>query len=368
MKTRYQLIILLVLIAGFIGACRTTSKIAKTPKAKNIILLIGDGMGVAQMYAGHIAKNAELNMESCKHIGFSRTHSASDLITDSGAGGTAIACGIKTTNKFIGMNPDSVAVKSILHYAEENNKSTGLVATAAITHATPASFIAHNISRYNYEALAEDFLKTDIEVFIGGGLDHFTKRKDQKSLLTDLKAKGYQIVTDQKGLKASKKSKLAALVYDKHPPYMADGRGNFLPLATNKAIELLNKDKNGFFLMIEGSQIDWAGHDNDSEKLIKEVLDFDEAVGLALDFAKKDGETLVIITADHETGGYVLSNEEEKRNSLKGIFASEHHSAVAVPVMAFGPGAEKFTGFMENTDLFHKMYEAFGFDKSKLSR
>jgi alkaline phosphatase len=344
-------------------SCQPISKKTETRHPKNIILLIGDGMGVTQLYAGHIANKGTLNIERCKHIGFSRTHSANNLITDSGAGGTAIACGIKTNNNLIGMTPDSVPIKSILHYAEMNNKVTGLVATSEITHATPASFIAHSPSRYEYENIAADFLKTDIDVFIGGGLDHFTKKKDNIKLIDQLKAKGYTIAKSMKELANCNQGKLAALVYKKHPPYIASGRGNFLEISSKKAIDLLSQNENGFFLMIEGSQIDWAGHDNDSEKLVQEMLDFDKAVGIALNFAEKNKETLVIITADHETGGYVISGGDINTGKVEGIFSTNHHSAVMVPVITYGPQAENFMGFMENIDIFTKMYDSFGFEK-----
>ena len=138
-------------------------------KPKNIILLIGDGMGVAQVFAGMSANGGELHIQNMKHIGFSKTQSSSAYVTDSGAGGTAIATGNKTYNGAIGVNPDTVPVHSILEIAEANGKATGLISTSAITHATPASFIAHQPSRYMMEEIAADFLKTDIDLFIGGG-------------------------------------------------------------------------------------------------------------------------------------------------------------------------------------------------------
>ncbi len=328
--------------------------------------MIGDGMGVSQLYSGYVANKGFLNAERCKYIGFSKTYSANNLITDSGAGGTALACGQKTNNKFIGMSPDSIPLNSILHYAEMYQKATGMVATCAITHATPASFVAHEPMRYNYEGIAADFLDTDIDVFIGGGLKHFTKRKDNRNLVTELKSKGYDIVLSLDKVKAYNGKKLAALIYDEHPPYFSKGRGDMLRQSTIKAIETLKKEKNGFFLMIEGSQIDWAGHDNNSDLLVEEVQDFDNTIGVVLDFAEKNGETLVIITADHETGGYAIIDGDLEKGEVKGEFGTDHHSAVMVPILAFGPQAEKFIGFMENIDIFTKMYNAFGFDPETL--
>ncbi len=334
----------------------------ETKKPKNVILLIGDGMGIAQLYAGYIAKKGHLNAERCKYIGLQKTYSANELITDSGAAGTALATGHKTNNKMIGMTPDGKPVNSILYYAEQNQKTTGLVVACAMTHATPASFVAHEPSRYNNEEIAADFMDIEVDVLIGGGLTDFTKRKDGRNLVDEMKAKGYTFAANMDEVKNFNGEKLAAFLYDGHPPYYAKGRGEMLTEGTLKAIETLSKDEDGFFLMIEGSQIDWAGHKNQNKMLVQEVIDFDNVIGTVLDFAEKDGETLVIITADHETGGYAINGGDLETGKVKGDFTSINHSAVMVPVLAYGPQAETFIGFMQNTDIFIKMYNAFGFD------
>ena len=159
---------------------------------------------------------------------------------------------------------------------------------------------------------------------------------------------------------ASGAMKLAGLNVPAHNPYRLKGRGDMLPLSSQKAIDILSKNPKGFFLMIEGSQIDWAGHDNDSLHLIDETLDFDKAVGLALDFAQKDGHTLVVITADHETGGVTITDGDLNHNIVV-EFSTGGHSAVMVPVYAYGPGAEKFTGIYDNTAFFTKFLELYGF-------
>ncbi|MBC8490297.1 MAG: alkaline phosphatase [Bacteroidetes bacterium] len=330
-------------------------------KAKNIILMIGDGMGVSHIYAGITANKGHLNIEKLMDIGFSKTHSADNYITDSGAGGTAIAIGYKTFNAGIGVDADTIPRETILEYAEENGKATGLVATSAITHATPASFIAHQPSRYLYEEIAGDFLKTDIEVFIGGGLNHFNKRKDDVDLTVALKDKGYQLVYELEGLKKINSGKLAGLLYEDAPPKYSEGRGDMLPVASMKAIEILSKDKDGFFLMIEGSQIDWAGHANDTKYIVDEMLDFDRTIGKVLEFAEKDGNTLVIVTADHETGGMGLNNGDLEKGEVIAKYTSGNHTGVMVPVFAYGPGSDNFRGIYENTGIFYKMMEAFGF-------
>ncbi len=163
--------------------------------------MIGDGMGVTQVYSGFTANKGQLNLFSCNSIGFSKTYSATDYITDSGAGATAISTGHKTYNGAIGVDKDTVIAKTILEYAEEHGLATGLVSTSAITHATPASFIAHQAFRDNYEAIAADFLKTDIDVFIGGGINHFCVRKDKQDLVKELRKKGYQVIFSMDSIK-----------------------------------------------------------------------------------------------------------------------------------------------------------------------
>lgn len=343
--------------------CNNSKELKKSSpkKPKNIILMIGDGMGVAQIYAGISESKDALNLEQFKNIGFSKTSSFSHDITDSGAGGTAIAIGEKTYNGAIGVNKDSLAVKSILEYAEDYGKATGLVATSTVTHATPASFIAHVKSRYLYEDIALQFLNTDVDVFIGGGLNHFMARTDSLDLIDSLKNRNYQLAYQLADFEAIKTGKLAGLLYDDSPPKYSEGRGDMLEVSSGKAIELLNQNEEGFFLMIEGSQIDWGGHDNDAEYVVDEMLDFDRTIGRVLDFAKADGNTLVIVTADHETGGLTLIDDSLNRGKTLASFSTDDHSSVMVPVFAFGPEAEKFSGIYENTELYHKMMAVFGF-------
>ncbi len=331
-------------------------------KPKNIILLIGDGMGVTQVFTGITANKGDLNLCNFKNVGFSRTQSADHYVTDSAAGGTALACGTKTNNGVIGLDADSAKVESILEYADANGKSTGLVSTSAITHATPASFIAHQVSRKMYEAIAADFLKTDIDVFIGGGAKHFKDREDGRDLTDSLKAKGYNVAYSLADVKDVHDGKLAVLTAEEHNERYPE-RGNMLVDATEKAIDVLSKDKNGFFLMVEGSQIDWGGHQNDASYVAQEMLDFDRAIGKALAFAAQDKETLIIITADHETGGMALPGGDMKEGKVESAFVTGHHSAVMVPVFAFGPGAENFGGIYENTEVFQKMLQLYGFKK-----
>jgi alkaline phosphatase len=337
-------------------------------KPKNIILLIGDGMGVAQIYAGYTANKGHLNIERCTYSGFSKTFSASNYVTDSGAGATAIATGKKTKNGCVGTDSLGNVLKTILEYAEDNGKATGLISTSSITDATPAAFIAHEIKRDSDECIAFDFLKTDIDVFIGGGQKYFMKRHDKRNLLDSLTKRGYQVLFSMDKISRVTSGKLAGLTaYDNNPKY-TEGRGDMLPNAASTAINILGKNEKGFFLMVEGSMIDWACHENDATYLINEMLDFDRTLGKALDFAAKDGNTLVIVTADHETSGVSIIDGNYATGDVSLNFAKKNatsisHTGVMVPVFAFGPGAEHFTGIFNNTAIFEKMMMLFQFKK-----
>ncbi|MEI6061508.1 MAG: alkaline phosphatase, partial [Bacteroidota bacterium] len=237
---------------------------------------------------------------------------------------------------------------------------TGLVSTSAITHATPASFIAHTVDRSKYSDIALDFLHTRIDVFIGGGYNNFARRSDSLNLLDSLRARGYLVARDLRDVDVPSTPRLAALLADEHLPRMAKGRGNMLPDATAMALKILKRNKKGFFIMIEGSQIDWGGHDNDPAYMVDEVVDFDNAVGKALQFAAKNGETLVLVTADHETGGFGITGGSLATGVVLGAFVSKDHTATIVPIFAYGPGSEKFTGVQDNTDIFKKCVELLG--------
>jgi len=346
---------LIVFTLCMLPASSQDSKNKRQQLPENIILMIGDGMGLSQIQAGLTANFGSLNLLEFKNIGFSRTHSASDYVTDSGAGATAISTGNKTYNGAIGVNADSVPAKTILEYAEDKGLATGLISTSAITHATPASFIAHNVDRNDYEGIALDFLKTDIDVFIGGGRNNFTARKDHKNLVKELKDKNYMVTFSMDTARSVTSGKLVALTAPEHNPAVIEGRDNMLPLAVNTALKILSKNRKGFFMMVEGSQIDWGAHANNTGFVAMEMIDFDKAIGNALTFAKNYGNTLVIVTADHETGGMAISNGNYGEGKVSALFATKNHTGIMVPVFAYGPGAELFQGFQQNTDLFKKM-------------
>jgi alkaline phosphatase len=355
MRNRIIVIFAFVLLVTAFS-CKTDKETAVT---KNIILLIGDGMGTSQIYAGMTANKGHLNLERCNVVGFQKTYSANSFITDSGASGTAIATGKKTNNGSIAVDTSGEPQKTILEYAEDHGYVTGLVATSTITHATPASFIAHNVNRGKYEEIAADFLNTEIELIIGGGEDHFNNREDGLDLISEFIEKGYSFVRDIKEIDNSSEKVVCFNSKEANAPFI--DRTQKLPDATRIAIDFLEQKGESFFLMVEGSQIDWAGHDNYTEWIIGEVLDFDEAVGEALDFASRNKETLVIITADHETGGMGINGGNIQDGTVEAGYTTEGHTAVMVPVFAYGPGAESFAGIYDNTELFYKMMDAYGF-------
>lgn len=330
-------------------------------KPKNIILMIGDGMGVSQIYAGMTVSEEPLIFEQFQNIGFQKTYSKSDYTTDSGASGTALATGEKTNNGHISVTPSGEELTTILELAEQNGLATGLASTSSILHATPASFIAHNVDRNKYDDLATDFLETDIEVFIGGGRGNFADREDGRDLIQALEDKDYQVLSDMSEIKQVEEGKLAGLTAEGHNPRYSEGRGDMLPEATQTALNILDNNRKGFFLMVEASQIDWGGHDNNTDYIVEELLDFNRSIEVAMDFAKENPKTLVIVTADHETGGMGLNGGSLTDHNVDAGYTTGGHTGVMVPVFAFGPGAEKFRGIYENTDVFEKMKELYGF-------
>ncbi len=343
----------------------TTSPEKEQFRPKNIILMVGDGMGVTQISAGLYSNNNKLNLERFKVIGLHKSYASNDLITDSAAGATAFSCGVKTYNGAIGVDADTMPVKTILEHAEDHGLATGLVATSTITHATPGSFAAHQKSRKMHEEIALDMAKSEVDLMIGGGKQFFENRKDERNLIEKLEKKGHQVTSfidaELDEIKTNK-NKFTYFTSNKDPLPVAAGR-TYLPFASKMAPNFLkNHPAPGFFLMIEGSQIDWGGHANDADYIISEMKDFDRAVGNVLDFAEKDGETLVIVTADHETGGFAI-NKGSKMGDLVTAFTSDYHTADLIPVFAYGPGAEAFMGIYENTAIFDKMMKAFNFKK-----
>lgn len=329
---------------------------------KNVILLIGDGMGLTQVSTRFFYGEGEPNFQRFPYIGLIKTSSARQKITDSAAGATAFSAGKKSYNGAIGVDDDTVSVPTIVELVEDR-LSTGLVATSTITHATPASFFAHVPSRNQHEDIAAQLTGSSVDFFAGGGLQFFSGREDGLNYLDSLTQHGFVVNTDSLAAPASSglEQKYGFLLAPDGMPKMQEGRGDFLPRATQMALDYLSQDEDGFFLMVEGSQIDWGGHANDAEYIIEEVKDFDQTLGVALDFAEQDGNTLVVVTADHETGGFALSSGASY-NELVGTFSTGGHTPDLIPVFAYGPGAEAFAGIYENTGIFDRILEAAGWN------
>ncbi|MCS7175563.1 alkaline phosphatase [Pseudothermotoga sp.] len=396
---------------------------------KNVIYFIGDGMGFNHVYLASILEGRPLNMMKTQYVGIVRTFSANTWVTDSAAAGTALASGFKTKNGMIGMLPNGEPVPSIAEVLKSYGVKVGIVVTCRITHATPAAFYGHVPDRDMENELAEQLIKSDFDVIMGGGLRHFipasvkgSSRKDEKDLLALAKERGYTLVTKKSELAQITSGKVLALFASSHlaPASERTGEQPMLYEMVQKALELLSKDGEPFFLMVEGSQIDWEAHGNDPYGVWKEVVEFDKAIGVALEFAKKNPDTLIIVTSDHETGGlststgtYMLEveklrkfkantdwflaryNIDEKQKFLAGVkeyydiemtdeeyeqllnikktaktaydlpnafgryisskallgWTTFDHTGDPVPLFAFGPGAEHFTGWLDNTDI-----------------
>jgi len=370
-------VILGVLLVTQVACTSQSTQKQEITTPKNVILLIADGTGLSQISAAFYFKDTLPNYERFKHIGLIKTSSSRQKITDSAAGATAFASGVKTYNGAIGVTDDSTNVKNLVEIVSTRNIKSGLIATSSITHATPASFYAHTLSRNSAEDIALDMVKSEVDFFAGGGKDFFDERADGRNLLNELKEKNFQIDTTALGdfskIKSSKK--VGYLLSEDEMPPISKGRGDFLTEATTLAIQFLSKDAANFFIMVEGSQVDWGGHDNDAAYLISELIDFDDAIGAALDYAEQDGNTLVIVTADHETGGFTLASKVKKRengtsyndyNELDMTFSTDGHSATLIPVFAYGPGAEEFAGIYENTEIFDKILRLTKWDMKEI--
>ncbi|MDN4525885.1 alkaline phosphatase [Fictibacillus fluitans] len=381
-------------------------KSAHPDKAKNVIMFVGDGMGASHREAIRLAAqglNGELAMNNMPVAGNVHTHSTS-VVTDSAAAGTAMATGHKTFNGAIGVDENKKPVKSILEMASEAGKSTGLVTTSQITDATPASLGAHVNDRNKQSEIAKQYLENSkVDVLLGGGEDYWyskgdegkfkdhpakDKEEESKGNEGDLVAKaeklGYDYVTNQKDLEGSNSHRLLGLfaneeMFEQNP----EGEGDLydpvvpLPDMTTKAIDTLSQNKKGFFLMVEEEGIDEMSHENNGKLMMKAGKQLDKSVQVAKDYAKKHPDTLVLVAADHESGG--LSIEEVTPDDESGVgvskedgpftpahskdefnldWSTNEHGGQSVPLTAQGPGAEKLQGTYENTEIFKAMKEA----------
>lgn len=325
-------------------------------KVKNIIFMIGDGMGLEQLSTAWVVNNRHLNItDNISKIGLQWTYSANKLVTDSAAAGTALATGNKTKNGKIGVSVDNEPMETLTEYAKSKGKKTGTSVVCRICDATPAVFSTHYHDRDSLHRIIAQFVDSNLDFLSGGGLKWWENRPDGRDLTAEVEAKGYTFVKDIESLKAVESGPVIALTAYKELPPALD-RGTDHQDAVRKALELLD-NKKGFFLMVEGSCIDDWCHANKVGYAVEEILDFDRTVGVVLEWAAKDGETLVIVTADHSTGGMTLLGGNVKKQKVAVNFANDGHNGIALPVYAWGPGAEKFVGIYENAELSRKIRE-----------
>lgn len=328
-------------------------------KAKNVIFLIGDGMGLAQIHAGLLANHGDLNLAQMHYIGFSKTSAADAGNTDSAAGGSAFSIGAKTNNRYIGMGPDNLPKTNMVDTLALFGIKSGIISVGDITDATPAVYYAHQLDRAMNDAIANDLLTSKVEILVGANQKAFFNNKVNPNLLDNLKAEGFNLSTNLIDFKKQNQGKQLVLLADSATRPVLKGRGDMLKQSLIKSIDLLHKNKKGFFIMTEGAQIDYGGHANDLNYAVAEMLDFDQTVAAALKFADEDGETLVVVTADHETGGLSLLDTNMAKGSLRGNFSTNDHTNIMVPVFAYGPGAENFMGVYQNNEIFHKILKAY---------
>ena len=329
---------------------------------KNIVLLIGDGMGLTQISAGLYSNGNQLQLERFPVIGLHKSYAYDDLVTDSASGATAFACGVKTYNAAIGVDKDTLPVVTIAEILKKRGYKTGIVATCSMSHATPASFFAHVASRKMYEEIAAFLPESGLDIFMGGGKKYLEKRTvDNRNIIAELEQKGYQVAdfagADLSQVSGKGDTKYGFFTADEEPVSKLEGRDYFMPAVETAYRFLEESSEKGFFLMVESSQIDWGGHANNSDYIISEMIEFDQVIGKVLDWAMDDGETLVIVTADHETGGYAINPGSTMEKIVPG-FTTGSHTATLIPVFAFGPGAALFRVIYENSDIFHKMLKA----------
>lgn len=335
---------------------------------KNVILLIGDGTGLAQLYTGYTANKAALNIFGMQRIGLSKTSSYDSYVTDSAPGSTAFSSGEKTNNRSVGVDHTGKALPLLPVILDRKRKiRTGLVTCGDIADATPADFYAHQAERSNAMAILRDLQHAPISILMGSGdeslnnvpiLNEGDKAAVTGVMLQELQPE-YRVVPSVDSVVAGMDRKWI-VVEKKAGLSMTDGRGDWLQRAFKKTVDVLKNNKTGFFIMTEGAQVDYGGHANDLPYVAREVMDFDRTVGEALRFADQDGETLVIVTADHETGGLTLLDGNYQQGYIGGQFATNDHTAIPVPVFAYGPGSDLFRGVYENTAIFGKILKAYG--------
>ena len=363
------------------------------PKVKNVIYLIGDGMGFGAVTTLLLTEDEPTGFEEAPVIGLSETCSANNYVTDSAAGGTALATGTRTNNGYVGADPDGNQLTSVLRKAQTYGMKTGIVVNTTLTEATPGAFYAGVTSRKMVYDIAKQFTESEVDVAIGGGLDHFIVRPDSLDLTATLIEKGYDVYLNWETVLNTESDKFVGILplYDLHRREENNGIASaaegqevclaaqmaainedvnathlseptvYLEKATVKALDVLSRNnKDGFFLMIESAIIDGYGHNNDSDGMIVEMQEFGRTLNAMIDYVNNHPETLLVVTADHETGGtgvYYNGHTPANEGPLRLKFSTSGHTGTVVPIFAYGAGAENFAGVMKNTDIPGKIDE-----------
>lgn len=319
---------------------------------RNVIFLIGDGMGLEQASCAWVLNHGKLNLDNFPVIGLSRTYSADNLITDSGAGGTALAAGQKTGNNHVGTDINGEPLYSMLHKAQTLGWKTGVVTTCHLADATPVDFCCHNVHRYNTAEIIADYAECGVDYIAGGGADYFGPgREDGRIIADEMAQKGYNVVRTEEELFAAPLPVLGLMAPDNLP--VALERGDLFRHMVARGIEQLSaaSEGKGFAMMIEGSCIDDWLHGNEIGLAMEELLDFDRTIGDVLEWAAKDGHTLVVVTADHATGALTLQDGDLEEGKIGVGFGNDSHNGIAVPYYVWGPGSSDFGGILENEEL-----------------
>lgn len=384
MKKSFISIALLSLVLAITG-CNNE------PKVKNVIYLIGDGMGFGAVTTLLLTEDEPTGFEEAPVIGLSETCSANNYVTDSAAGGTALATGTRTNNGYVGADPDGNQLTSVLRKAQTYGMKTGIVVNTTLTEATPAAFYAGVTSRKMVFDIAKQFTESEVDVAIGGGLDHFIARPDSLDLTATLIENGYDVYLNWETVLNTESDKFVGILplYDLHRREENNGTASaaegqevclaaqmaainedinathlseptvYLEKATVKALDVLSRNnKDGFFLMIESAIIDGYGHNNDGEGMIVEMQEFGRTLRAMIDYVNNHPETLLVVTADHETGGagvYYNGHTPANEGPLRLKFSTSGHTGTVVPVFAYGAGAESFAGVMKNIDIPEKI-------------
>jgi alkaline phosphatase len=353
-------------------------------KAKNIIFLIGDGMSISQVSAYRLIQggpNSRIAVDRFPYSGIVLTHAENAIVTDSASSATAYSTGHKTNNGALGMDSENNVLENLTETLDQYGFVSSLLATSEITHATPAAFAAHVDLRWKTDDISAQMIESKVATFLGGGRHFFLpeemdgKRKDARNLLEEVNASHTLLTTkdEMNDFNDNKLGKVFGLFADEHlrsidspdnhssEPSLSE----MLQFAVKRSGQFINNGCKGFFIMGEGSQVDWAGHSNNLEYLKREMQDLDSAVEWAFNYAKQNTDTLVVVTADHETGGLLIEpanpadyNGNEVKFSFNTAVGRGTHTGVPVPVYAYGPGAENFTGTLDNTDVYRALIEA----------